>query len=61
MRRYSLLAAVIVTLSTWAMAPSNAEAGCYRAGLGGWYDTCFGPLFLYPHHRVCRHGHCWSR
>jgi hypothetical protein len=27
MRRYSLLAAVIVTLSTLAVAPSKAEAG----------------------------------
>ncbi len=63
MRRYTLLAAVAVSLSTLAMAPSKVEASCYRAGLGGyhWYDACFGPRFLYPHHRVCRHGHCWYR
>jgi len=37
--------------------------GCYRLGETGyhWYDFCVGPRFLYPHHRVCRHGHCYYR
>jgi hypothetical protein len=26
-----------------------------------WYRFCFGPAFLYPHQRICRHGYCWYR
>ena len=39
------------------------KAGCYRLGETGyrWYSFCFGPTWLYPHHRVCRHGYCWYR
>jgi hypothetical protein len=38
-------------------------AGCYRWGETGyhWYGFCVGPRFLYPHHRVCRHGYCYVR
>ena len=34
--------------------------GCYRLGFSGyhWYRSCFGPYWLYPHHRSCRHGWC---
>jgi hypothetical protein len=39
------------------------KVGCYRLGETGyhWYRFCFGPSFLYPHQRVCRHGYCWYR
>jgi uncharacterized membrane protein len=39
------------------------KVGCYRLGETGyhWYPFCFGPTWLYPHHRVCRHGYCWYR
>ena len=39
------------------------KAGCYRLGETGyhWYHFCFGPAWLYPHQRVCRHGYCWYR
>jgi hypothetical protein len=50
------------------LAPADATApiekvGCYRLGETGyhWYHSCFGPWWLYPHHRVCRHGACWYR
>lgn len=38
-------------------------AGCYRLGETGyhWYSFCLGPRFLYPHHRICRHGYCYYR
>jgi opacity protein-like surface antigen len=46
-----------------AAATSNPieTIGCYRLGGTGyhWYHWCAGPRFLYPHHRVCHHGHCW--
>jgi hypothetical protein len=34
--------------------------GCYRLGLSGyrWYHTCFGPRWIYPHHRSCHRGWC---
>jgi hypothetical protein len=40
-----------------------ASYGCYRLGEYGyrWYPFCVGPSWLYPHHRVCRHGYCWYR
>lgn len=43
--------------------PHIEKIGCYRLGLSGyhWYHFCAGPGFLYPHHRVCRHGACWYR
>jgi hypothetical protein len=39
------------------------KAGCLRWGETGyhWYGFCAGPRFLYPHHRVCRHGYCYVR
>jgi hypothetical protein len=47
-----------------ATAPNPIETiGCYRLGETGyhWYHWCLGPHFLYPHHHVCHHGHCWYR
>ena len=51
------------TLSIAVLLSSGAEAGCYRLGETGyhWYGFCFGPHFMYPHHRFCRHGYCWYR
>jgi hypothetical protein len=62
MRRFVLLA-VAAILSLGVLLPSAASAGCYRLGETGyhWYRYCVGPYFMYPHHRVCRHGHCWYR
>jgi hypothetical protein len=42
-----------------AIAPIE-KVGCYRLGETGyhWYRFCFGPAFIYPHRRVCRHGYC---
>ena len=60
MRKLVLIAAA--GLSFVALAPNAAEAGCYRLGETGyhWYHFCFGPSFVYPHHRYCnRHGWCW--
>ncbi|MGO9741316.1 MAG: hypothetical protein ACLPN5_07350 [Roseiarcus sp.] len=53
--------AAVATLLAVALPATEADAGCYRLGLTGfhWYRFCAGPRFLYPHHRVCRHGHCW--
>ena len=63
MRRFALFAAVAAILSVGAVLPSNAEAGCFRMGETGyhWYRYCWGPRWIYPHHRVCRHGYCWYR
>ena len=63
MRRFALFAAVAAILSVGAVLPSNAEAGCYRLGETGyhWYRYCWGPRWVYPHYRVCRHGYCWYR
>jgi hypothetical protein len=63
MRRLALFAAVAAILSVGTVLPSNAKAGCYRMGETGyhWYRYCWGPRFIYPHHRVCRHGYCWYR
>lgn len=62
MRRFVPLA-VAAILSLGALVPSAAQAGCYRLGETGyhWYRYCLGPSFIYPHQRVCRHGHCWYR
>jgi len=53
----------MATLSAVALTPTTADAGCYRLGVTGyhWYHFCAGPPVLYPHERVCRHGHCWYR
>jgi hypothetical protein len=61
MRKLLLLAAAAAAFSAMALKP--AEAGCYRWGETGyhWYRFCFGPSFIYPHQRVCGHGHCWYR
>ncbi len=42
-------------------AAAVEQVGCYRWGESGyhWYRFCFGPRFIYPHHRHCHHGHCW--
>jgi hypothetical protein len=49
--------------STIDATASVEKVGCYRLGETGyhWYRFCFGPSFLYPHRRVCRHGTCWYR
>ena len=62
MRKLAMLAAVAATILGAAVAPAQAS-GCYRLGLTGyhWYNFCLGPDFIYPHERVCRHGHCWYR
>ena len=59
--RKSVLLALAAILSIGILLPSAAEAGCSRLGETGyhWYRSCFGPSFIYPHHRVCRHGLCW--
>jgi opacity protein-like surface antigen len=59
MRKLMMLALTAATLA--AIAPSAAEAGCYRLGETGyhWYHFCVGPSFVYPHRRYCRHGSCW--
>ncbi|MGE5156663.1 MAG: hypothetical protein ACM3OF_00820 [Gemmatimonas sp.] len=63
MRRFALLVGAAVILSVGVALPSRAEAGCYRLGETGyhWYRSCLGPHWIYPHRRVCRHGHCWYR
>jgi hypothetical protein len=63
MRKLAMLVAAIAILSTGALFPTKAEAGCYRWSETGyhWYRYCAGPYWLYPHRRVCRHGHCWYR
>jgi hypothetical protein len=61
MRKLLTTAAAATALALAALAPTAAEAGCYRLGETGyhWYRFCFGPSFIYPHYRVCRHGYCW--
>jgi hypothetical protein len=66
-------AGVPATTSHAAVGQSMASAidavdpvekiGCFRWGETGyhWYRFCFGPPWLYPHQRVCRHGYCWYR
>jgi hypothetical protein len=63
MRKVALVAAAVVTLTASALISTEASAGCYRVGETGyhWYNFCFGPHFMYPHHRVCRNGYCWFR
>ncbi len=63
MRKLSMLFTFLAVTSVAAMAPAAAQAGCYRLGETGyhWYHSCVGPSFVYPHHKVCRHGHCWYR
>jgi len=61
-----LLFAITAVSTLAVLAPLPAEAfnrGCYRMGETGyhWYRFCAGFNFMYPHHRVCRHGHCWYR
>ncbi len=62
MRQFVPLA-VAAILSLGVLLPGAAQAGCYRLGETGyhWYRYCLGPSFIYPHHRVCRHGRCWYR
>jgi len=63
MRKLTILVAATTILFAGAVLPTKAEAGCIRLGETGyhWYRYCVGPGFLYPHQRVCRHGHCWYR
>ena len=63
MRNFTMLFAALAGLSVVTLTPVSAEAGCIRMGETGyhWYRYCVGPRFLYPHRRVCRHGHCWLR
>lgn len=63
MRSLALLAAVAAILSVGVVLPTSAQAGCYRLGETGyhWYRSCWGPRWIYPHRRVCRHGYCWHR
>lgn len=59
MRKIVICAAALFAAAV--LLPNAASAGCYRMGFSGyhWYHSCFGPHFLYPHHRVCHHYHCW--
>lgn len=61
MHKFAMLIASATMLSTVALAPSEANAGCYRLGLTGyhWYRFCAGPRFIYPHRRHCHNGYCW--
>ena len=63
MRKSAMLAVAAAMMSVAAVLPSRAEAGCYRLGETGyhWYRSCWGPNWIYPHHRVCRRGYCWYR
>jgi hypothetical protein len=63
MRGFSIFAAGAAMLSAVVLAPSAADAGCYRLGMSGyhWYHYCAGPSFIYPHRRVCHNGYCWYR
>jgi hypothetical protein len=62
MRKTMMLAAMMLAAGA-VLVPGAASAGCYRMGLSGYhhYRSCIGPHFMYPHHRVCRHHHCWYR
>jgi hypothetical protein len=61
MRKFVLVLAAAASLAGATMFSTAASAGCYRLGETGyhWYTYCFGPSFMYPHHRTCRHGYCW--
>lgn len=56
--RISLIAAA--ALSAVSLMPTSASAGCARWGETGYhfYRSCYGPSFLYPHHRQCHGGIC---
>jgi hypothetical protein len=67
MRKITLLAVAIGTLSAAAVMPASSQvvvsgwnAGCYRMGDAGfkWYGFCLGPNIAYPHKKVCDHGAC---
>ncbi len=48
-------------LSVLCLLSTGANAGCARWGETGYhfYRSCWGPSFLYPHHRQCnREGIC---
>ena len=61
MRKLAKHVAAAAIVSAAILLSTAADAGCYRLGETGyhWYSFCFGPSFLYPHHRICRHGYCW--
>ena len=47
--------AVATAFMILGMVPTGAEASCARWGETGYhyYRSCWGPSFLYPHHRNC--------
>ena len=62
MRKLTLLVAATATLlavALWPPRPMLVATGCGLTGYH-WYHFCAGPGFIYPHHRVCRDGHCWD-
>lgn len=58
LKKAVVAAAAIVFL---CLTSTGAEARCARWGETGYhyYRSCWGPSFLYPHHRRCHHGHCY--
>ncbi len=57
--RIPLLAAT--ALAVFSLISTGADARCARWGETGYhyYRSCWGPSFLYPHHRRCdRDGFC---
>ena len=56
--RMSMIAAM--ALSAASLISTAASAGCARWGETGYhfYRSCYGPSFLYPHHRQCHNGIC---
>ena len=64
MRKFATIIVAAGILSAGALFSTAEAAGCYRLGETGyhWYRSCFGPHFLYPHHRVCHEdGYCYYR
>ena len=61
MRKFALILVAAASLASVAIIPTAASAGCYRMGETGyhWYRYCFGPAFMYPHHRSCHNGYCY--
>jgi hypothetical protein len=53
--RFALIATLALSAAGFSTA---ASAGCARWGETGYhyYRSCFGPAFLYPHHRRCDRG-----
>jgi hypothetical protein len=51
----------LVAVVAFGLTTSTADARCARWGETGYhyYRSCWGPSFLYPHHRRCHNGLCW--